>query len=164
MRRHQPPRLEIATPETSDADPYSYLVRALSELPIAHLLHGRLARPWASDLLPRRAKAFVFAVVARGLGCPLCEREAYRLLAEQGVEREVIDEVLSHLASPALDPVEAQIVPFARETIWCRPVEIQRRGRQLLDKLSQAQFLELAGVAGMANMVCRLSSAIEGKR
>jgi alkylhydroperoxidase family enzyme len=164
LRRHQPWRLEIATPEPSDADPFSYLVRALGELPIAHLLHGRLARPWASDLLPRRAKALVFAVVARGLGCPLCEREACRLLAEQGLEREEIDRVLAHLGSPALDPVEAEIVPFARETIWCRPAEIQRRGRQLLNKLSAAQFLELAGVAGIANMVCRLSSAVEGTR
>ncbi len=164
MRRHQPPRLESATPEPSDADPYSYVVRALGELPIAHMLHARLARPWTSALLPRRAKIFVFAVVARGLGCPLCEREAYRLLADEGLEREEIDRVLSHLASPALDPIEAEIVPFARETIWCRPREIQRRGRQLLEKLSPAQFLELAGVAGIANMVCRLSSAIEGKR
>jgi alkylhydroperoxidase family enzyme len=162
MRRHQPRRLEIAPPEPDDADPFSYLVRALGELPIAHLLHVWLRQAWASPLLPRRAKAFVFAVVARGLGCPLCEREACRLLAEQGLGREEIDLVLSHLASPALDPVEAEIVPFARETIWCRPAEIQRRGRQLLSRLSAAQFLELAGVAGIANMVCRLSSAIEG--
>jgi alkylhydroperoxidase family enzyme len=160
MRRHQPQRLESSPPEPSDADPFSYLVRALGELPVARLLHISLGEVWASPLLPRRAKAFVFAVVARGLGCPLCEREAYRLLAEQGLEREEIDRVLSHLASPALDPVEAEIVPFARETIWCRPPEIQQRGRQLLDKLSEAQFLELAGVAGIANSVCRLSKAI----
>ena len=162
MRRHQPQRLEIAPPESSDADPFSYLVRALGELPVARLLHDTISEAWASPLLPQRAKAFVFAVVARGLGCPLCEREAYRLLAEQGLEHEEIDRVLSHLASPALDPVEAEIVPFARETIWCRPAEIQQRGRQLLKQLSEAQFLELAGVAGIANMVCRLSRAIEG--
>jgi alkylhydroperoxidase family enzyme len=162
MRRHQPRRLETAPPEPGDADPFSYVVRALGELPIASLLHASIGEAWVSPLLPRRAKALVFAVVARGLGCPLCEREAQRLLAEQGLEREEIDQVLAHLASPALDPVEAEIVPFARETIWCRPAEIQRRGRQLLEKLSAAQFLELAGVAGIANMVCRLSSAIEG--
>jgi alkylhydroperoxidase family enzyme len=161
MRRHQARPLDIAPAEPSDADPFSYLVRALGELPVARLLHASIGEAWASALLPRRAKALVFAVVARGLGCPLCEREAYRLLAEQGLERQEIDRVLSHLASPALDPVEAEIVPFARETIWCRPPEIQRRGRQLLEKLSAAQFLELTGVAGIANMVCRLSSAIE---
>ena len=162
IRRHRQRPLGVAPPEPADTDPFSYLVRALGELPVALGLHFSLGAAWASPLLPRRTKAFVFAVVARGLGCPLCEREAYRLLAEQGLEREEIDQVLSHLASPVLDPVEAEIVPFARETIWCRPAEIQRRGRQLLDKLSSAQFLELAGVAGIANMVCRLGRAIEG--
>jgi alkylhydroperoxidase family enzyme len=162
MRRHRPQRLAIASPEPSDADPFSYLVRALGQLPIAWGLHASIGEAWASPLLPLRAKAFVFAVVARGLGCPLCQREAYRLLAEQRLERDEIDRVLCHLASPALDPVEAEIVPFARETIWCRPAEIQQRGRQLLKHLSEAQFLELAGVVGIANMVCRLSRAIEG--
>jgi len=141
IRRHQPRRLEIEPSEPSDADPFSHLVRALGELPVARGLHVSLCESWASPLLSRRAKAFVFAVVARGLGCSLCEREACRLLGEQGLECETIEQVISHLASPALDPVEAEIVPFARETIWCRPLEIQRRGRRLLSKLSAAQFL-----------------------
>jgi alkylhydroperoxidase family enzyme len=162
MRRQRPPRPAAAAPDVDDAEPFSYLIRALGELPVAAGTRASLVAGWASPLLSRRAKAFVFAVVARGLGCPLCEREARRLLGEQGVEDETIEEVLSHLASPALDPLEAWIVPFARETIWCRPAEIQRRGRQLLEQLSAAQFVELAGTAGMANMICRLSGTIAG--
>lgn len=162
VRKRGPRRMALAPPAPNDSDPFSYLVRACGDLPIARLLYDSIGEAWASALLSRRAKALVFAVVARGLGCLRSEREACRLLAEQGLEPEEIDRILSHLASPALDPMEAEIVPFARETIWCRPAEIQRRGRRLRDRLDTAQFLELAGVAGIANMVCRLGAVVEG--
>ena len=71
-----------------------------------------------------------------------------------------MDEILSHLASPKLDPIEAAIVPFARETIRYRPADIQRRGRKLLEQLSVEQFMELVGVVGLANGICRRSLAL----
>jgi len=111
-------------------------------------------------VLPRRTKAFAFAVVARGLGCSLSEREAVRLLTAEGVTAAEIDATLAHLASPVLDPIEAAIVPFARETIWYRPVQIQRRARALRAQLTREQFLELVGITALANAVCRLSAVV----
>ena len=99
-------------------------------------------------------------MVARGLGCLISEREATRLLALEGVETDAIDATLAHLASPLLDPVEAAIVPFARETIWYRPAQIQRRARALCAQLSREQFLELVGIVALANAVCRMNAVV----
>lgn len=146
-------------PLTADlqAGPYGYLVRAFAGLPIASPLWRGMQEAWASPLLPRRAKALIFAVVARGLGCPIAEREATQLLTAEGLQLQEIETILAHLASPALDPVEAAIVPFARETIWYRPAQIQRRARTVSTRLAREQFLELTGVVALANAVSRMS-------
>jgi len=140
--------------------PYAYLVDAFSGLPLGAALSVALSEAWDAPALPRRTKAFAFAVVARGLGCPLSEREATRLLMTEGIARDEIDTTLAHLASPALDPIEAAVVPFARETIWYRPVQIQRRARALRAQLTRDQFLELVGIVSLANAVCRMSPAV----
>jgi alkylhydroperoxidase family enzyme len=153
-RRARPPSIR------QHSGPYAYLVEAFSDLPLHAALSATLCEAWDSPVLPRRTKAFVFAVVARGLGCSLSEREAIRLLAAEGISASVVDATLAHLASPALDPIEAAIVPFARETIWYRPAQIQRRARSLGEHLSRAQFLELVGIAALANAVCRMSAVV----
>jgi AhpD family alkylhydroperoxidase len=144
--------------------PYSYLVAALDRLPAAAALRSVLEDAWGSPVLPKRTKAMVFAVVARGLGCPLGEEEASRLLIEEGLEAGDVGEILSRLASPKLDELEAVIVPFARETIWYRPAQIQRRGRELRARLSNEQFIDLVGVAALANAVCRMSVILDPPR
>ena len=53
------------------------------------------------------------------------------------------------------------VIPFARETIWYRPAEIQRRARTLLDKLDAAQFVELIGTVSLANAVSRLAIVLD---
>jgi alkylhydroperoxidase family enzyme len=141
--------------------PYAYLIESFNGLPLAGALSTALCEAWDSPVLPRRTKAFAFAVVARGLGCPLSEREAARLLTAEGVAPGEIDATLAHLASPVLDPIEAAVVPFARETIWYRPVQIQRRARALRDQLTREQFLELIGITALANAVCRMSAAVD---
>jgi len=103
-------------------------------------------------------------VVARGLGCPLSEREAMRLLVADGLEEGRVQSILAHLAAPDLDPIEALIVPFARETIWYRPVEIQRRARELRRQMTAEQFVDLVGIASLANAICRLSAAVDLSR
>ena len=153
-RKTPAPRLEQHT------GPYAYLVDGFSGLPSAAALSCALCEAWDSAVLPRRTKAFAFAVVARGLGCSLSEREAVRLLTAEGVTAAEIDATLAHLASPVLDPIEAAIVPFARETIWYRPVQIQRRARALRAQLTREQFLELVGITALANAVCRLSAVV----
>jgi hypothetical protein len=100
------------------------------------------------------------AVIARGLDCPASTREAERLLAATGVEASAVEATLSHLASPVLDPIEAAIVPFARETISYRPAQIQRRARGLRDALSRDEFTDLVGIAALANGLCRMNVAL----
>lgn len=143
------------------AVPFAYVVSALGDLPVARYLYDLIDRVWQSPILPRRTKALIFAVVARALDCRLSEREAGRLLSEEGLASEDIEEVLSHLASDELGATEAAVVPFARDTVRYRPAQIQRQGRVLRDQLSQAQFIEVVGVAAAANAICRLSFLAE---
>ncbi len=157
--RFQQGQPEFLPPELKTG-PFSYLTNELDGLPIARTFREVLDSAWSSPILTKRAKALVFAVVARGLDSKRCEREATSLLTHHGLDEGQVQEVLSHLASPALDPIEAAIVPFARETIRPRPVDIQRRGRKLREQLTVAQFVELIGVVGVANAICRLSLAL----
>lgn len=140
--------------------PFAPFITALAGLPAAPRLRGIIDDALASPILPRRAKALVFAVVARGLGCPLSEAEAAQVLMEDGLRPAQVEEVLANLGSPALEPIEAAIVPFARETIWYQPVQIQRRALALRSRLTRPQFVELVGVAALANALCRLSVAV----
>lgn len=141
--------------------PYSDLVVALDGLPAARTLRTALDAVWSSPHTTSRAKALVFAVVARGLDCRHSEREAFRLLGEEGLAPERVERILADLAGPELDPVEALGVPYARETLWYEPGPIQRRGRELLERLTAEQFVEIVGVASLANMICRLGVVLD---
>jgi alkylhydroperoxidase family enzyme len=141
------------------AGPYTELVLSLDGLAQARVLRHILDEAWASPHLSARTKALVFAVIARGLGSLPAEREAYRLLAKEGLESQQVEEILAHLASP--DPIEARILPYVRETLWYQPATAQRRGRELRETLGNARLLETVGVAALANMVCRLAMVLE---
>jgi len=84
---------------------------------------------------------------------------------QQAVERFGSDGVAAvetrRLRADVLDAVEQQLVPFARETVWYEPAQIQRRGRELLRTLSREQFLELVAVSALANVLCRLGFLVE---
>jgi len=147
-------------PEELKTGPFAYVELALDGLPIARISREIVDSAWRSPILSQRAKALVFAVVARGLGSKRSEAEAKRLLAPLGLDEAKVDEILSHLGSSDLDPIEAAIVPFARESIRYRPVDIQRKARKLCEELSVEQFLELIGVVSLANGNCRLSLAL----
>jgi hypothetical protein len=53
------------------------------------------------------------------------------------------------------------VVPFARETIRYRPVQVQRHARQLAAALERGQLVELIGIAALANAVSRLCLAVD---
>jgi hypothetical protein len=57
---------------------------------------------WASPALTRRCKLLMFAVIARGLGCAVCEAEAVRSLQDEGLTEPVLARVLTHLDAPEL--------------------------------------------------------------
>lgn len=140
--------------------PYTNVVILLDGMAQARILRKVIDSAWASPHLAPRTKALVFAVIARGLESLPAEREARRLLAAEGLGTEQVDEILAHLASPELDPVESLILPYVRETIWYRPAPVQRRGRELREQLGDARFLETVGIAALANMLCRLAISL----
>jgi len=135
---------------------FSEVVLGLDGLPFARSLRKTLDGMWASTVLTRRAKALVVAIVARALDCPFPEKELTESLLAEGLRGEQIDEILTHLASPALDAKEKVIVSFARESVRYQPARIQQLGRNAMQTLSREEFVELVAVASVANMICRL--------
>lgn len=146
-------------PEEKDG-PFAPVIAALDGLPLARTLRNAIDGMWASEVLSPRARALVFAVVGRQLGCPLSEQEGRRLAEAEGLPPAEVDQVLAHLAAPALDPVERVVVPFARETVWYQPAQIQRRAGEVKEALSRDRFVELIAVAALANALCRLGGVV----
>ncbi|HXX47691.1 MAG TPA: hypothetical protein VEN47_05665 [Myxococcota bacterium] len=160
MRRRQKHAVERAraSGEVRADGPWSFLVRALAGSTFAKPLRETLDAAFASPVLSRRAKALVFAVVARGLDCALSAREAHGLLLETGLAAEQINEMLTHLDSPELEPIEAALLPFARGTIRGRPTQLQQRTRALAQTFGDQRTVEAIGLAALANAVCRLGA------
>jgi alkylhydroperoxidase family enzyme len=156
LRRSEP----VALPDHLRGGAYGYVVGALSGLPAAVGLRRTIDDALASPVLGRRAKLLACAVIAHGLGCELGAVEARRLLRDEGVGEREIDEVLAHLGAPWLDADEAAIVPFARETIRFRPAHVQRRAREVRDRVGQDKLLEAIGVTSLANALCRLGVVV----
>jgi AhpD family alkylhydroperoxidase len=161
LRAYARPGRPEPLPPTARQGPFAPFVLALEGLPAARALRSIVDDAFASPVLGARAKALVFAVVARGLDCPLSEREATRLLGEHGLDAPEVAAILAHLASPRLDPLEAALLPLARETIRYRPAQIQRRSRAFLERFGPEAFVEFIGVAALANAVCRLGVLTE---
>ena len=136
--------------------PFSAVVIGLDGLPMAGDLRIVIDGMLSSNAITPRAVPLIFAVVARALGCEASEREAIRLLAGRGLSEEDVQEVLTHLSSPALDEIERKIVHLARETVWYQPAQIQKKCRELGQVLTREQLLEFIGAVSIANAVCRL--------
>jgi len=159
LRRARRKRYPTALTEPEPARPFAHVVRAFEGHPLGPRLATQVDDAWDSPILPRRTKALIVAVVGRALDCSLSEREARRLLQLEGVDFDVND-VLAHLASPALTEAEGIIVPFVRETVHYDPAPIQRRGRALMARLGQPVFLETIGTASLANALCRMGAVL----
>ena len=98
LRSHQIRGSREPLPPQATPGPYAGLVQSLDGLPVALALRGVLDEAWGSPLLPTRAKALVFAVVARGLGCSRSEAEASRLLEATGMRASEVGEALAFSA------------------------------------------------------------------
>lgn len=159
INRHDRRGKSTAAPQ-SEGLPFAYIIEAYAGSPIAHALSEVLADAWQSDILSCRCKILLFAVVARGLDCPLSLVECRRLLADEGIDDATLNDILDHLRSPQLNAVENALVPFARQTIWYRPVQVQRQARALLETVSREEFLEAIGILALANAFCRLGAAV----
>jgi AhpD family alkylhydroperoxidase len=160
IRSHARAAVPGPLPPEARGGPFAEIVLALDGLSIAKALRAVLDDAWRARALSPRAKALVFAVVARAVGSAVTEREAVRLLVAEGLDEAAVGTILAHLGSPALDRLEALIVPYARDTVRYDPAQIQRRGTALRSQLSAEQFVELVGTAALANAVSRLGASL----
>jgi alkylhydroperoxidase family enzyme len=147
--------------EAEKSGPLSDFVNAMDGLPLARDLRMVLDRLWNSASLPARTVTILFAVIARALGSQRCENEATRLLRAQGFTAKEIEQILTHLTSPALSEIERLLVPLARETVWYQPAVIQRRCAETQAQVSAEQFLDFCGAASLLNMLCRVGVIVD---
>jgi len=140
--------------------PFAGLLLQFDGSPIGPVLAASIEDLWASPILSGRCKALMFAVICRGIGCDRSSREVNQILESEGLVGDEAAQILAHLSGPGLDAETAALVAFARDTIWYRPEQIQRRARELRERLSEAQFVEAIGVVSLANTLCRLCAAM----
>ena len=140
--------------------PFAGLLLQFDGSPIGPVLASALEDLWASPILSRRSKALMFAVVGRGLGCESSGAEIAAVLEDEGLSPTDAEQILAHLGGPGMDAEETALLAFARDTIRYEPIQIQRRARELRERLSAAQFVEAIGVVALANTLCRLCAAL----
>jgi alkylhydroperoxidase family enzyme len=116
---------------------------------------------FASDVLTVPTKALMFAVVARTLGCPYCEREAFKMLAQEGLGEREIETALSTLQWKGLAPQQSDLLTWTRHTVYYETGKIQPLTRQLGAAIGDAALLEAIGVAALANSTVRLAMLVE---
>jgi AhpD family alkylhydroperoxidase len=155
-RRAAPDRMAPA----ECSGPFAFLVEQLDGLPAARAIRRVLDDAFSSPHLSPSARALVFAVVARGLGCERGEAESRSRLEAEGWTPAEIEETLAHLGSARLAPAERALLPTARESIRYEPALLQRRARELRESLGVQSFVEFVGLCSLANAVCRLGAAV----
>ncbi len=110
-----------------------------------------------SEVIPKRSKALMLAVIARQLGARFCEEETLEVLGEEGLSEEEVAEILAALSSPLLSEVEERLLRWTRETVWYEPRVIQNSTRRLRDEVGESLTLEAIGTAAIGNTLARLS-------
>src|SRR5512143_1741326 len=148
-------------PDAARQGPFAPFVNALDGLPVAPRLRTAIDACLRGSSLGTRATALVFAVVARGIGCPLSEQEACQMLLADGMPAEDIEPSLAHPAAPSLGPRERAAAALARESIWPQPAALQRHARSVRSLFTRQEFVDLIGTAALANTVCRLAVAVD---
>jgi alkylhydroperoxidase family enzyme len=143
------------------AGPFGVVLAPLAGLRAGNVMKAALDGAFESGTLSRGAKALMFAVVARTLGCPHCEAAATRLLLEDGVGQAEIDNAMATLRCPRLPQPEAGLLAWARDTVYYEPSSIQHKTRALGAELGPTALLEAIGVASLANGTVRLAMLLE---
>ena len=157
MSRHRPPQPPMLDAAALATGPFGPVVAALAGLPGAAIFRAALDGAFASAVLPRSAKALMFAVVARTLGCQTSEREARKLLAEEDFSDAEIDPALMTLHSARLAQRDARLLPWVRDTVHYQTSAIQKQTAALAAEMGDALILEAIGVAALANATVRLA-------
>ncbi len=140
---------------------FAPVIAPLAQLPAYRVMHSMLQDAFASDVLTVPTKALMFAVVARTLGCSFCEREAFKMLAQEGLGEGEIETALSTLQWKGLAPQQSGLLAWARDTVYYETGKIQPLTRQLGAAIGDAALLEAIGVAALANSTVRLAMLVE---
>lgn len=151
------PAVSLLDDATLAAGPFGVVLAPLAGLRAGSIMKAALDGSFEPGTLSRSAKALIFAVVARTLGCPHCEAESIRLLLEEGLTRTEIANAMTTLRCPSLPQREAGLLPWARDTVYYTPSTIQRTTQALGAELGDAALLEAIGVAALANGTVRLA-------
>jgi alkylhydroperoxidase family enzyme len=138
--------------------PFAALLRPLGTTWGAQILRASLDALLGEGPVPARTKLLLILVLGAATRSPLLQDEAARLLAEAGVARETSAQVTAHLTSPALDSLEARLVPLARDTIHTRPIAIQQRMREATEGLAPRAVLDVAGALAVGNALARIAT------
>ncbi len=158
MKKFTPGRpAEVALDRSAlAAGPFGVALAPLAGLPAGRIMKAALDGSFESGVLSRNAKALMFAVVARTLGCPHCEGAATQLLLEDGLSQADVASAISTLRCPRLPQREARLLAWARDTVYYEPSSIQQKTRALGSELGADALLEAIGVASLANGTVRL--------
>lgn len=139
------------------ASAFAPILMPLAGLPAARIMKNALEGAFASPVLGHATKALMFAIVARTLGCALCEDQAMQLLAQDGMDAQEIDAALANLRSDRVPGTQAGLLSWARGTVYYETATIQRETRELGAAIGEAALLEAIGVASLANATVRLA-------
>ena len=158
-RRAKPDEVDDSPDLTGSG--FAPVVASLAGLPSFKVMHSMLQGAFASDVLSTATKALMFAVIARTLGCSICETEAVKLLVREGLSEREIQTALATLQWKGLGPQQADLLSWARHTVYYETGKIQPLTRQLGAAIGDAALLEAIGVASLANSTVRLAMLVE---
>lgn len=161
FRRMQHTSAETRLLDEQKSGPGAAIINALDGLPVARDLRSVIDGMWLNAPLSSRTVSLIYAVVAYALGSTHCVAEARARLQEDGLESSDIDQILAHLSSPRLSEIETVLVPFARETVWYKPAQIQRRCAEIQAQIRRDEFLHFVGVVSIVNALCRCAFVAE---
>lgn len=151
----------VPDPATLAQGPFGRIVSTLAGLPGAMVFKNGLDGAFASSVIPRAAKALMFAVVARTLECRPSESEARKILATEGFSDAEVDTALATLDCTRLAPRDAKLLSWVRDTVYYQTAAIQRQTAALAAELGSEAILEAIGVAALANASVRLAMLLE---
>ena len=140
-------------------DPASFpgVVQALMGLPAATAMNDALQGAFESEILSRKLKVLMFAVVANTLECEFCKAETHAMAMACGFSEEEYNQALATLSSPHLNAHEEKLLSWTRETIHFQNGPMQTRVRALAQELGETMMLEAIGVSALANSTVRLA-------
>ena len=139
---------------------FAPILNALAPLPAARIFSDVLDQAMASPELSQRLKKLMIAVIARALNCDPCQQEMGKQLESTGLTGQQVEQCLTTLTLPDLEPFEVKILDWTRNTVHFQPGPIQKRTRELTDEIGEKKMLEAIGIASLANSLVRTATLL----